>query len=65
MNIGLFVWQESFQEDIPMKTPMQFYNKLQFNGNDNMYWTPESTVSELYDQLASEYYREISRDQVT
>ena len=48
-----------------MKTPMQFYNKLQFNGNDNMYWTPESTVSELYDQLASEYYREISRDQVT
>ena len=43
---------------------MQTYNKLQFFVEDQIYWAPADTASDLYQQLASKKYREIPRDQI-
>ena len=42
----------------------QVYSKTQFFVEDDIYWAPASTTSDLYSQLASKKYREISRDQI-
>ena len=43
---------------------MQAYSKLLFFVQDQTYWIPASTTSELYTQLASRRYREIPRNQI-
>ena len=45
--------------------PWQAYNKLDFFVEDQIYWAPASTTSDLYSQLASKKYREIPRNQIT
>jgi hypothetical protein len=40
------------------------YNKLKFFVEDQIYWAPASTTSDLYSQLASKKYREIPRNQI-
>ena len=40
------------------------YNKLKFFIEDQIYWAPASTTSDLYSQLASKKYREIPRSQI-
>ena len=40
------------------------YSKLRFFEEEKVYWTPASTTSALYSQLASKKYREIQRSQI-
>ena len=40
------------------------YSKLNFFDEKQTYWTPASTIADLYSQLASKKYREISREQI-
>ena len=40
------------------------YNKLKFFVEDQIYWAPATTTSDLYSQLASKKYREIPRNQI-
>lgn len=41
------------------------YNRLHFFVEDQIYWAPATTTSDLYAQLASKKYREIHRNQIT
>ena len=40
------------------------YSQLNFFDEKQTYWTPASTIADLYSQLASKKYREISREQI-
>ena len=40
------------------------YKKLKFFEQDQVFWTPASTTSGLYAQLAVKRYREINRRQI-
>ena len=40
------------------------YSQLNFLDEKQTYWTPASTIADLYSQLASKKYREISREQI-
>ena len=42
----------------------QVYNKTQFFVENDIYWAPASTMSDLYSQLASKKYREICGGQI-
>ena len=40
------------------------YNKLTFFEEQSQFWAPASTASGLYEQLATNKYREIPRDKI-
>ena len=40
------------------------YSQLNFFDEKQIYWTPALTIVDLYSQLASKKYREISREQI-
>jgi hypothetical protein len=42
----------------------QQYNKLNFFTDNKTFWTPADTTSDLYQQLASNKYREIPRKDI-
>ena len=41
------------------------HNTPNFFVENQVYWTPASTTSDLYSQLAAKKYREIARQQIT
>ncbi len=43
----------------------QTYNTLNFFVEDQIYWAPADTATDLYQQLASKKYREIPRTEIT
>ena len=43
---------------------MQVYSRLKFFVEDQIYWAPASTTSDLYSQLALKKYREIPMKQI-
>ena len=47
-----------------MHTFQAAYNQLNFFEDEQVYWAPASTIADLYTQLASKKYREISREQI-
>ena len=40
------------------------YSQLNFFEDEQVYWAPASTIADLYTQLSSKKYREISREQI-